>query len=64
SDVPKGALAFGRARQSNREDYAKRLRERLAAAKQVHKPREASSRAKKSTRETMTENEPVKRERK
>ncbi len=34
SDVPADALAFGRARQSNRAGYAARLRARLAAAKE------------------------------
>lgn len=32
--VPKDALALGRARQENKENYAQRLRERLARAKQ------------------------------
>jgi len=32
-DVPKDALAFGRARQSNREGYAAELRRRMQAAK-------------------------------
>ncbi|MCK5690528.1 UDP-N-acetylglucosamine diphosphorylase/glucosamine-1-phosphate N-acetyltransferase, partial [Myxococcota bacterium] len=32
-DVPKDALAFGRARQSNKENIAARLRERLSKGK-------------------------------